>query len=248
MSLPSSQNEWFSDWFHSPYYKLLYSNRNEEEAEAFVEQIYTHLNMQQSEYVMDVPCGWGRHSTALHDKGLIVTGLDINPQLIARASQHTEKGLHFAVHDMRKPYAEAKFDYVLNLFTSMGYFTREEDNKAAVKAFALALRPKGRLLIDFLNIDQVRTKWVPEEEQQIDHTHFYLKREIKEPYIYKHIRIEDQGKILHFTERVMLLSIAHFKKYFLLSGLRLVEMYGDYNFSAFDTSTSERLLLVAEKI
>ena len=247
-SFSSLRNEWFSKWFHSPYYALLYSDRNQEEAEAFVEQIHTRLNMQPGERVMDVPCGWGRHAKALHRRGLQVTGLDINPELIHRAKQRAHKDLHFAVHDMRLPYAEEDFDYVLNLFTSLGYFASEVDNEAAVQAFGLALRPRGRLLIDFLNVERVLTTHTPKEERQIGEVLFHLQREINMPYIYKHIHVQHQGKTFRFYERVMLLSLTHFEKYFSASGLSLLETYGDYCFSPFDSNTSERLILVAEKI
>lgn len=33
------QKEWFKDWFSSKYYKILYQNRDEKEAEIFVKNL-----------------------------------------------------------------------------------------------------------------------------------------------------------------------------------------------------------------
>ena len=244
----TEQKEWFSDWFHTPYYDLLYESRNRVEAVAFVQRICALLQMKAGQKLLDVPCGWGRHATALAARGLEVTGLDINPNLIARARQTSQPGLQFAVHDMRRPYAEGGFDYVLNLFTSLGYFDTEADNSAVLRAFAASLRRGGRLVIDFFNAEALRSNFVQKEERKLKEVRFRIQRRIEEPFIHKDIHIQHENQELHFQERVMLLSLDHFLAYFAATGLKLLSTYGNYSFSSFDPRHSDRLILIAEKL
>src|SRR5690606_6618956 len=39
----TEKNDWFRDWFGSPYYRILYRNRDEQEARAFVARLCAHL-------------------------------------------------------------------------------------------------------------------------------------------------------------------------------------------------------------
>ena len=61
-----TEKEWFTDWFDSAYYHLLYNNRDEHEAEKFVEKLTVQLKLQQGAQILDVACGKGRHAKILH--------------------------------------------------------------------------------------------------------------------------------------------------------------------------------------
>lgn len=81
------QNEWFEDWFDSPYYHLLYKNRSEEEANQFVEKCVEVLATKPNETLLDLACGKGRHSVAFAAHGLDVTGVDLSRESIEYALQ-----------------------------------------------------------------------------------------------------------------------------------------------------------------
>ena len=79
------------------------------------------------EQILDLACGKGRHSKYLYKQGFDVTGVDLSKESIDYAKQYQKPRLHFQVHDMCLPYPQ-QFDAVFNLFTSFGYFEKEEDN------------------------------------------------------------------------------------------------------------------------
>lgn len=99
--------------------------------------------------ILDVPCGQGRHAHLLAEAGFDVDGVDYSPDLVALAKERgTGKTLRYTRADMRNLPAKwtGRFDAVLNLFTSFGFFMDPADDRAVVREFARVLRPGGTLL------------------------------------------------------------------------------------------------------
>lgn len=239
--------EWFKDWFDSKYYHILYKHRDHREAQHFIDALVTRLALPQGARVLDLPCGKGRHSIYLAQKGFNVTGVDLSEQSIAHAKQFETDRLRFFVHDMRVPVRVNYFDAVLNLFTSIGYFEKDSDNAKAVSAAGKALRPGGTLVIDFMNVNKVVRELVREERKTIDNITFNIRRLVENGQIVKEIRFEDEGKQHVFIERVRALTRAHFENYLKSSSLKLINLWGDYSLHDFDETNSDRLIIAAVK-
>jgi cyclopropane fatty-acyl-phospholipid synthase-like methyltransferase len=62
------QKEWFSSWFDTPYYHILYKNRDYSEASLFIDNITDFLKLQANSKCWDLCCGKGRHSIYLNKK------------------------------------------------------------------------------------------------------------------------------------------------------------------------------------
>ena len=120
--MPINTATWYSDWFDSPYYHLLYRHRDEQEARLLIDSLLRYLKPQPCAAVLDLACGKGRHALYMNRQGLAVAGIDLSPASIAYARQLENKLLSFFVHDMRQVFRANAFDYVFNLFTSFGYF------------------------------------------------------------------------------------------------------------------------------
>ena len=146
---------WYSSWFDTPFYHILYKDRDDKEAQSFMDALTYYLNISQNSTILDLACGKGRHSLYLNSIGYDVTGLDLSKQSISEAKQKENGRLCFDVHDMSKPYFK-QFDTVFNLFTSFGYFDCDEDNLNTIKAIKANLKPNGIGVIDFMNIDVVK--------------------------------------------------------------------------------------------
>ena len=108
---------WFVSWFDTPYYHILYKDRDYSEAQLFMDNITNYLNLPEQAKILDLACGKGRHSIYLNQLGFDVTGADLSENSILEAKKAENDTLHFEVHDMRIPF-EDKFDAVFNLFTS----------------------------------------------------------------------------------------------------------------------------------
>ncbi|WP_396185003.1 class I SAM-dependent methyltransferase [Flavobacterium sp.] len=239
---PKTQN-WFACWFDTPYYHILYKERNYREAQVFMDNLTHYLNLPEKAKVLDLACGKGRHSIYLNQLGYEVVGADLSENSISEASKNQNETLHFQVHDMRETF-EDKFDAIFNLFTSFGYFENDEDNLTTLKAMKESLTDYGFAVIDFMNVNQVVNNLIPDEIKTVEDIEFHIKRYVNDGYIYKEIDFEDQGEKFHFTERVKALTLNDFKELMEEAGIDLLDIFGDYKLKKFHKTESERLIMI----
>lgn len=240
---------WFKDWFNSPYYHLLYSHRDDREAAAFIDKLLTYLHPAADAEMLDVACGKGRHAKYLADKGYNVTGIDLSIESINVAKKLENDHLSFFQHDMRLPFWVNYFDVVFNFFTSFGYFDSQRDNDNALRTLKNAMKPGGRLVLDYLNSEYVAAHLVTDEVKEEEGVVFDIRRELNDHKFMKQINILDKAKMRRatYTESVNAFTRADFESMFTKQGLQITEIFGDYHFNSYDAQRSPRLIIVATK-
>ena len=243
MNMQKEVNNWFASWFDTPYYHILYKDRNHTEAQLFMDNITNYLNLPERAKVLDLACGKGRHSIYLNQLGFNVTGADLSENSIIEAKKSENETLHFVKHDMRKPFDE-KFDAIFNLFTSFGYFENEEDNLTTLIAIKDSLAEYGFAVIDFMNVDYVITNLIPSEIKTVEGIDFHIKRFHIDGYIYKEIDFEQNGEKFHFTEKVKAFTVEDFEEMMEKAGIFLLDIFGDYKLKKFHKTESERLIMI----
>jgi len=157
--------EWWRDVFDRPTFLELYERADTSRAVAQADQIIALLGLPTSARgdgqaepirILDVCCGYGRHSIELARRGFQVTGVDISPAQIARAREKAAaagRRPEFVLGDARALPVHGPFDAAINMFLSFGYFATDAESQAMLTGIARVLRPGGRLLIDFWNRD-----------------------------------------------------------------------------------------------
>lgn len=239
----NDKKTWYSSWFDTPYYHILYKDRNDNEAHAFMDTLTDYLNLPEQAIVLDLACGKGRHARYLNKIGYNVTGVDLSENSINYAKQFENDSLNFDVHDMCLPY-NTKFDAVFNLFTSFGYFDKEEDNLNTIKAIKADLNEFGFGVIDFMNSEFVIDNLVPEEVKIVDGISFNLKRYVKDGFIIKDIIFDADGASYAFQERVRGFTLSDFESFFEQADIHLLDVFGDYKLNKFNAKTSDRLVMI----
>ena len=239
---PKTEN-WFASWFDSPYYHILYKERNYREAQLFMDNLTHYLNLPEKAKVLDLACGKGRHSIYLNQLGFNVVGADLSENSILEAQKNSNETLHFQVHDMRETF-EDKFDAIFNLFTSFGYFENDQDNLKTLRAIKESLTEHGFAVIDFMNVTNVLNTLVSEEVKTVDGIDFHIRRYLQDGHIYKEIDFEDQGQKFHFTEKVKALTLKDFEEMMEEAGIFLLDIFGDYKLKKFHKTESERLIMI----
>ena len=183
----------------------------------------------------------------INQQGFTVFGIDLSSESITYAQQFENDNLHFAIHDMRLDFQENSYDYVLNLFTSFGYFEKDEDNQKAINSMANNLQVGGKVIIDFMNAKKVISNLVFDEIKKTENIDFHIQRKTEDGYIIKDIRFQNKGEEFHFQERVQVLCLSDFSKYLQNAGLKVINLWGDYELNDFDVINSNRLIIVAQK-
>lgn len=247
MKNQAQNSEWFKDWFNTPYYHILYKNRNYEEAEFFMRNLVSHLQIKPDHQVLDLACGKGRHAIFLNKLGLNVTGADLSGNSIKEASRSANERLHFLVHDMREVIPNAHFDFIVNLFTSFGYFDTQKDNLKVLNSIHTMLTPGGKLVIDFFNVSKVVRKMVNEEIKTVEGIDFHIQKRYDGQHIYKQISFTDKGEHFSFTERVQGLGLDDFRNLLSEADFEIEDIFGDMHLHPFNIHESDRLIIIAVK-
>ena len=243
----TSHHAWYRNWFDSPYYHMLYHYRDESEADQFLSNLLKYLDLPQQSRILDAACGRGRHSRYLHAHGYLVTGIDLSSNSIQYAKQNSDPKIDFRVADMRDFTLEHPVDAVMNLFTSFGYFENDEPNVLILRNFADALEEKGRVVLDFLNAHPLKQELPLPRRERIEDVLFVLQKELHANTLINHINISDRGETYEFEERVQLIELEDFERYFHAAGLVIDDVFGDYALTPYDPQTSPRLILIGSK-
>ena len=238
---------WFANWFDSPYYHTLYKNRDEKEAQVFIDNLIDYLQIPKGSKLIDIACGKGRHAKYFNKKGMDVVGVDLSQNSINTAKKDENKNLQFLAHDMRENYQENAFDVVTNLFTSFGYFENNKDEQKAINAMANNLKKEGILIIDFMNAKKVIANLVLNEQKTINNIQFDITRQVKDGFILKDIRITDGKEEQQFQEKVKAITLADYSEFITNAGLKIIDIFGNYKLDNFDEEISDRLILICKK-
>jgi ubiquinone/menaquinone biosynthesis C-methylase UbiE len=157
---PSSAETW--DAFFSDFYLRAYASDERDDAAA--EQALAAARLAGAEpgaELLDVPCGFGRHSVALARAGYRVTGVDRSAALLEEARRRAggERWPKLTRADYRElPFPDAGFDAAVNLFTSLGYLGDEQDTHVLAE-IRRVLRPGARLVIETHHRDLLVLRW-----------------------------------------------------------------------------------------
>lgn len=147
-----------SDWYKTIWSLDIKQSSWVETTTAQVEHILREAKPQAGARVLDLACGFGRHSLLLAQLGYDVTGVDITADYIADARETAaEMGLEnvrFICSDIRELDFDAEFDLVLNLADgAIGYLENDTENSKIFDCIARALKSGGRHVMDIMNGD-----------------------------------------------------------------------------------------------
>jgi SAM-dependent methyltransferase len=235
--------EWFEEWFGEEYLRL-YPHRDDAEAERAVALLAEATGLEAGSRVLDVACGAGRHARAFRALGARCVGVDLSATLLRIARRVTDAPLVRA--DMRAlPVRPGSMDLTVNLFTSFGYFDRDEEHAAALAEMVATVRPGGWFVIDFLNPDMVRRRLVPDELVPCDGSQVRVTRAVSADgrYVSKTI---DTPAGRRFTERVRLFGREEIGAMLSRAGIAVRRRFGDYDATPL-SERSPRTILVGQR-
>jgi ubiquinone/menaquinone biosynthesis C-methylase UbiE len=218
-----------------------------EGAENEIHNVIKWLQIAKDDFILDMCCGAGRHSIALAKEQFHVVGLDLSKTLLTKAQQDAGGLLvPFVLGDMRAlPFTDSCFNIVLNLFTSFGYFSTDEENQRVLFEITRVLKPGGRFILDYMNPDRIKKNLIPFSKRDEAGMRVTEERYIENEFVCKNICIQNEKGERHYHERVKLYTLEQMEKMMEGANLTISQMYGNFAGEAFN-SGSERMILIGK--
>ena len=104
--------------------------------------------------LLDVACGTGRMALRMAAQGYQVTGVDITPEMIARARQKAARqaiSIDWVVADARAFHLQQQFPFAFMLCNAWQFFLTRQDQEALLACVREHLRPEGCFLFETRN-------------------------------------------------------------------------------------------------
>jgi len=236
---------WYKEWFGEDYLDL-YAHRDAGEARGHIDFVESLFQGTRPGAMLDLACGAGRHTNELRKRGYRALGTDLSLTLLAQ-----DDGIPRVAGDMRElPFGGGTFDWVLNFFTSFGYFESERENFRVLEEIVRVLVPGGRCMIDLFNSERVLATLEPSDRQELDGQVVEIRRwyDAATRRINKRISLERKGA----PARTYLESVRAYTREEVVNGLNWAGLEITATYGGFQGETSggdsERLIFVGRKV
>lgn len=241
---------WYKDWFNSEYYLKVYSHRDLTEAERLVDLIIKNTRIEKGASVLDMACGAGRHAIGFAGFGYSVTAVDLSELLISVAKKNAEQKnvqIEFILSDILEFDITKRFDLVVNLFTSFGFFENDDDNYAVIQKSYSLLKKGGFFVLDYFNKNYLINNIIPTTVFSENGEKIIQNRTVSNNRVIKNITVESNGNSYDYYESVRLYSSEEIIDYFKKAGFNNLLTLGDYYGSYFNKNLSQRLIVFGQK-
>ncbi len=245
---------WYVTAYGENYYQAYKDQYSPDETRAEVDGVVQRLELAPHARVLDLSCGFGRHSVELAKRGFQVTGLDLSPQLLGHAREAAAAAgvrvtwINADVRDIPQP--DTPYDAVVSLFSSFGLLGSDDEELMVAQAVARVLTPGGGMLIETVNREIMLRRWMPVRwREQPDGTIVCDKLKFDAGTGILHseetvalpdgqrTRSVDQLRLWSFSELALLLRV---------SGFEAITPFGDLSGGAY-TWDSYRMVAVARR-
>jgi SAM-dependent methyltransferase len=236
---------WYVTAFRSGY-RELYPHRDLASARREAAWLVEHAVRGR---VLDLCCGFGRHSAAFAELGVDVFGLDLSEELLREAWRDPATAPiapRLVQGDARAlPFRGRAFDAVTVLFSSFGYLGEEGDARMLAE-IARVVVPGGLVVLDLMNPARVRARLVPESRTQRGEVLFVERRRLGPGGATVHKDVEARGhggELRQWSEAVRLYEGAELEAALRRQGLSVAAVHGDFGATPFGPDAPRQLVL-----
>jgi len=249
IAMTPSEKPWHEKeefWEDNPFPEKIIE-RAENEVSRLIELVDANEDMK----VLDLCCGVGRHSIEFAKRGYDVTGVDKTGHYLQDARQRAkEEGadIEFVKDDMRDFKRNEKFDIVINLFTSFGYFEEEEENVKVLENVYESLKTDGKFILDVMGKEIIARIFIEKDWNEFEGDFKLMERSIEKDWSWlnnRRIKITDEG-VKEYNVSHWLYSAKELKDMLKNVGFSSVDVYGGFDGRDYDEE-ADRLVVVGKK-
>lgn len=235
---------WYVAAFRDDY-REVYSHRDHAAARAEVAWL---VERGVAGSVLDLGCGFGRHTAALRAAGCHAFGMDLSEDLLRASRDHATAELvagRLVRGDARVlPFADASFDSVVVLFSSFGYFGADGDVQA-LREIARVVRRGGLVVLDLMNPARIRATLVPASRTERGALVIEEQRRLEDGgrVVAKDVRLLRSGSAERsWTERVRMYELPELDALLIGHGLARTAVSGDFDATAASPSAPRQIV------
>jgi ubiquinone/menaquinone biosynthesis C-methylase UbiE len=243
---------WYDEFFKEDYLQIYLPFLTEERTKTDVEFIVEVLNLAPGSKILDLACGFGRHTIPLAKMGYDMTGLDYTSQFIQMAEEKAKSEnvqIEFLVGDMRKIPFENHFAGVISYFTSFGFFS-DEENFEVLKGVSNSLKKEGKFLLDIINRDFLVKNFRLKDWEKLEDGTLVLEENSLDLMTnrLKNIKtiIDKKGERTKWFE-LRLYTLQELVYLLKKAGMQVIQTYGKKDKSPYSID-SGRMIILSEKI
>lgn len=242
--------EFFDENYLELYKEILPAERTIKEVD-FIEKC---LKLKPGMKILDLACGYGRHTIEFARRGYKMVGQDINPLFLNKGRQETKKAkvkIDWVESDMRLIPFKNEFDIVLNLFTSFGYLETDEEHQKVIFEVAKSLKTGGLFFLDIHNREEFIRHYRPKEIKKLsdgstlifERTFDFVTGRINERRIWVKKNNQKKEMFLSFRQFTLVELVSMCRQ----AGLLFKKSYGNYNGEPIGFDTKRCILIVKKK-
>ncbi len=233
---------------NSPYFNhpLLTEERTLQE----VNFVLNHLMLPEGGKVLDIGCGFGRHSLELARRGYQPIGIDFSPAMIEAARISAVKAnlqIEFEVMDARHLTFAQIFDGAICLFTTLGQVSEDQNNFALLKQVAQVLKPGARLIVEIPHKPWLVTYLKAEDKfgNDLNYTHVQRHFDPETSRVTELFTVVSGDSQTHYHLQYQLLAAETLLSLLDSAGLTAPTLFSDYRGSPFIESCEDDAIIIA---
>ena len=242
--MSSTEQPWYDRFFSHEY--LAFDKHPESHLEIeFIEQA---LHLTSDTLVLDLCCGYGRHTHPLASKCRIFS-LARSQIMLAKAAE-TMSSARLVRADIRAiPFFSSCFDAIISMFSSLGYFDSEDENYRVLKGIADSLRPGGRVLLETVNREFVVRHSSPQQVYRTGNMTLIEERTFDPLSSRTHVDVTvfEEGRQTHLHHSIRIYAFTELEILLESVGLRTVNVWGDFRGGDY-TVDSAHMIVLSERV
>jgi len=249
----SPNNPWHEDdSFWETFTDFMFTDELLKGTSEEIDDIIELLEIPPEAEILDLGCGYGRHSLELARRGYKITGMDRTSKYIneARKAANSESlNVEFIEADMRSFIRESAFDYVLNIFTTgLSYFEDIEEDKRVVKNVYKSLRPGGKFIVHTAGKEVLARIFQKRDWIEQDGVFLLQERNVERDWSWMNNRwiLVKDGKIIEYNITHRIYSASELSKLITDCGFTDIKVFGDLKGGPYDNK-ARRLVVVGNK-
>lgn len=245
------QSNWYEDFFRGVVLDVWRKAFSQEQTQEEADFLVTALDCEANSRLLDIPCGNGRLSLELSNRGYQMTGVDIAEGFIQEArgsSAAAGKQVDWVLANMRDIEWESQFDGAFCWGNSFHYL-EFSDMEVFLAALSKALKPGGRFVLDPGTVAEVI---LPTMKERTWYQEGNIIMAIENRYLVEESCLETDytfiidGKVETCRSLHWVYTVAEVKRMLEHAGFVTLETFSSLDRQPFDLG-SQNLIMVTQK-